>query len=216
MVAGLILLAGTGVLPGADITEESTGKTFPAVKEITAGGGPITLDCTGVGVRKKMVIKVYGLGFYVENAYRQKLKSKWQPLVGQIADLAEKDDFFRQLITDSYYRRFELKFVREVGAEKIREAFGEGMEDNMPAAKEPAEFGKARSQFLGWFQQEVKDGDSLIIDILADGTVEAFHNDRKLGSVHQPRLAAGVTSIWLGPECISESLRESIVKLFYK
>jgi hypothetical protein len=174
------------------------------------------MGCLGVGVRKKFFVKVYGLAFYVETAYRQALKNQWQKQVPKIKKLEDQDKFYEQLVREAYARRFEMRFVRDVDAEKIRDSFMEGLEDNMNDLKRDTALQQAARTFVGWFQQEVKENEALIINIFADGTLEAFHNSTKLGTLKNARLVQGVTAIWLGEECISGDLKENLIQFTYK
>jgi hypothetical protein len=213
LAAGLLVLGAW--LAAGDIVEEATGQKFAAERQVQAAGKTYDLACTGTGVRKKFVIKVYALGFYVDNEYRHKLADQWRPKVPKAADLGENEAFLQALVKDAYCRQFEMKFVREVEAEKIRGAFLEGIEDNLPQMKKMPELAAAAKKFVGWFQSTVAEGDRLVITILPDGTVEAFHNDKQLGTLQDAVLAQGITGIWLGKECISEDLRSGVVGKFY-
>ena len=128
LLSSLWLILAAAVVWGADaaVTESSTGKSFPAVRRVATDAGDAEVVCVGTGVRTKLVIKVYALGFYVEEAYRQKVRPGWQKQAPTIDRLQETPAFFDSLMRDAYVRQFELQFVREVEADKIQDAFGEG------------------------------------------------------------------------------------------
>jgi hypothetical protein len=213
---GITLLAlMTGWIWGAEIKEESTGVKFPELRRVTHDGTDIEMGCLGVGVRKKFIVKVYGLAFYVENQHREALKSQWQQQYPEIKKLQDQDKFYEELINGAYARRFEMRFVRDVDAEKIRDSFMEGLEDNMSDLKRNAALLQSAKTFVSWFQKEVKENEALILNIFADGTLEAYHNSTKLGTIKDTRLVQGVTAIWLGEECISDDLKEDLIRFTY-
>lgn len=209
-------LAAAGALAFAgEVVDGSTGQKFAPGRQVANAGKTYDLSCVGTGVRKKMVIKVYALGFYVENAYRQQLAAKWKAQVPKAADLEDQAAFFQSLVKDTYCRQFEMKFVREVDAEKVRDAFTEGLENNLPQMKQKPELAAAAKKFVGWFQGTIAEGDRLVITLFPDGTIIAAHNDKPLGTMQDAALVPGVTAIWMGKECISETLRAEAVRLFY-
>jgi len=217
VVLGVCLVALTVVwLQGAEVREESTGIKFPELRRVAHDGTDIEMTCLGVGVRKKFIVKVYGLAFYVEQQYRSELKAQWQAKYPEVKKLQNQKSFYQQLLSGAYTRRFEMRFVRDVDAETIRDSFRDSLEANMPELKRNTALQKAMEEFLGWFQPEVKENEALILNIFADGTVEAFHNSTRLGSMTHAALAQGVTAIWLGEECISDDLKEDLVRFIYK
>jgi len=156
------------------------------------------------------------VGFYVGKVYRNKMKESWKSRIANIDKLVKNDDFFKALVHDSYCRQFIMRFVRNVGAEKIRDSFFEGLEDNLSELSSNNDLKKAAETFVAWFQNEVKEGDTLVLTIFPDGTLQGVHNSKKVGSLQNSRLCQGVTAIWLGEECISSGLKKDLVRLFYK
>jgi len=213
---GLIVLVLSPCLLAGDLVESATGKKFAPKMEITAPNGPLTLSCAGVGVRSKFIVKVYALGFYLDPAYQARKKEKWLPVAKDVQALLEQKNFFGELVWATYARRFELNFAREVSAEQIRDAFGEGLEANLPELKKDTALNAAAQKFLGWFSSKIAENDRLSINILPDGGIEAFQNQTRLGGLTHPVLARGITGIWLGRKCISDSLKESLIREFYK
>ncbi|HOO21941.1 MAG TPA: chalcone isomerase family protein [Kiritimatiellia bacterium] len=218
LLSSLWLALTAAAIWGADaaVTEASTGKSFPAVRRVATAAGEVEVACAGTGVRTKLVIKVYALGFYVEEAYRQKVRPGWQKQAPTIKRLQETPAFFDSLMRDAYVRQFELQFVREVEADKIRDAFSEGIEDNLPEMKGNATVAADARRFIGWFKNTARENDRLVITIGADGTITAHHNQAELGRLQNPVLAKGVTGIWLGRKCISNSLKEGLITRFYR
>lgn len=213
---GLLWYFTVPVFPAGEVTESSTGQRFPGTVTLSADGRSFTLDCTGAGVRKKLVVKVYALGFYLDAGCRQELQRQWQPKAPSSEELEDQPAFFQALVDSTCARRFELKFVRDVEAEKIRESFHEGIAAHLTDLPRDQELAAAERQFIAWFQSGVRTGGRLTVHLLPDGIVEAYHNDSKLGRLRNSRLASGIAAIWLGRQCISESLRNELIRQFYR
>lgn len=218
LLSSLWLALAAAAVWGAEatVTESSTGKGFPAMRRVAVEAGEVEAACVGTGVRTKLVIKVYALGFYIEEAYRQKIRPGWQKQAPTIKRLQETPAFFDSLMRDAYVRQFELQFVREVEAEKIQDAFGEGIEDNLPEMKSNPQVAADARRFIGWFKNTARENDRLVITIDAAGAITAHQNQTELGQLKNPVLARGVTGIWLGRKCISDSLKEGLVTRFYR
>ncbi len=212
----LMLLMATAVLAAGDIREDSTGVMFVPRITVHPDGENCELDCMGVGVRKKFFFKVYALGFYMDGTYHNELVAKWKPRAGDIDSLVDEKGFFRDLVTGSYCHQFMMRFVRDVDAGKIRDAFRDGLDENLPNLKRDPELKKAVAAFLAWFQKPLVDGHTLAVTIGKDGTIVATLDKEQLGSMRDPRIARALTAIWLGEDCISDSLREGLVQRFYQ
>lgn len=213
---GLAVLALSLCVQASDLVEPATGKKFAPKRDIPSPNGTISLSCAGVGVRTKFIVKVYAIGYYLDPAYQARKKEKWQPVAGSAKALVKQKKFFDELVWDAYSRRFELNFARGVSGEQIRDAFEESLEANLPELNKDPDAQAAAKKFLGWFTPEFAENDRIIINILADGSIEAFKNETRLGGLTHPILARGINGIWLGRKCISDSLKESLVADFYR
>ena len=210
---GLVLMICS---PAAGIKEDSTGVVFEATSDVSAPEGNTTLDCIGAGVRKKWFVKVYACGFYMDAAYRTEQVAKWKERSPSIKKLHKQEEFFNQLVNDEYCRKFVLKFVRDVGGEKIGESFYEGIEENLPEISSDTKLKEAAAAFVKLFDSDIKENDTIQLIIFTNGKIEARQNERILGSVEHPRLSVGLTAIYLGEECISDDLKEDLTRQFYK
>jgi len=212
-----ILLLSACVLFAADtVKESSTGKIFKTEKVFKIGDNSFDAVCTGVGVRKKFIFKVYGLGLYMDKTFHNKMKDKWMKKYSSVDDLIDDDNFFKDLVYNDYFHQFDMEFVRTVSAKKIRNAFDDDLKDNLPQMKKDPTLKAAAQKFVSFFQNEVKDGDALMVNILPDGTIVVSQNDKELGRLKNNTVAHALNAIWLGEDCISNSLKEDLVQFFYK
>lgn len=89
-----------------DIRDSATGETFPREISFQHNGNDYHLHCTGVATRKKFFVKVYSVANYLQD--------------GATSTSA---DAFQHMLEDDNAKQLTLKFVRDVGADKIVEGY---------------------------------------------------------------------------------------------
>jgi hypothetical protein len=145
-----------------------------------------TLALNGVGIRKKLFIKVYIGSLYTER----------------------KVTTPAQLLADPGEKLLRMSFVyKKVEKEKIVEAFAEGLSNNSPNLGGSSD----AKAFLSWFTSDFVAGDTVDISISPDGTVSATHNGKVLGSFRNPDVARGVLLIWFGEKPADGSLKKGML-----
>jgi len=95
--------------PPADMTEPSTGLTFP-------GESPDGLPILGVGVRSKFGFNVYAVGVYAK-----------------VDDAMNAGDILAELLPHNVDKEVVIKMARGVGAEKMTSALDEAMSGSAEA-----------------------------------------------------------------------------------
>lgn len=147
-----------------------------------------TLLLNGAGVRKKVVVKVY-----VGALYLQQKKSE-PPAI----------------LDDAGPKRMVMHFLyKEVGAEKLADAWSDGFHGNqgverMQGLKERLE------QFNALFPT-VRRGDRIEIDLLPDrGTVVRL-NGKELGSVPGTDFSRALLEVWLGAKPADKGLKKALL-----
>jgi hypothetical protein len=189
-----VMTAGVTVVGQETLEEKSTGKTFP--KEVSFAGDYKTfkLEITGFSVRKKFWVKVYGMAHYME--------------AGHTFD--SKQDALTAALSDAFAKQITLAFVRDVEAKKVQNAFREGFEKNA-SESEMAEIGTLLDKFVGYFNDDVKNGERLVLRVVPGGRVTAIiHGEEQepIGSVTFSRV---LWRIWLGDHSIVD--RDRLVEL---
>jgi Chalcone isomerase-like len=145
-----------------------------------------TLSLNGVGIRKKLFIKVYVGSLYTER----------------------KVSTPAQLLADPGEKLVRMNFVHsKVEKEKIIEAFAEGLANNAPGVSNSAE----AKAFLSSFKDDFVAGDTVDITVSPDGAVSASHNGKALGTVRSPAFAQGVLLIWFGEKPADGSLKKGML-----
>jgi hypothetical protein len=206
MVAGL-LLSVTAL--AESVPEPATGQSFEATA--TVDGRPYVL--LGLGVRKKLMVKVYAMALYIDEAEG---RHAFPALVSRAggrdhAKLTSSDHAQSFVMWGTFGKMARLHFVRDVDAAKIRGAFEEGLEDEL-SDKSPPEMKQAAQQFLDLFDKDMKEGQEIVLRTTADGKIEATVAGAQKSGPHNARLARAVWGIWLGQKPISADLRRGLVE----
>ncbi len=172
------------------IKESQTGESFDAqVQGATPG---VTLTCTGAGCRKKtaFAVKVYAIAHWIDREGARKPLSEWQGKSG--ADLAKDQRFYDALSAADVEKRLGLVFVRDLEAEKIRDAFKESLSFSYPNG-----LSANAEKFLALFTAHVKKGQSIELRSLPGGVIEVQQNGAALGKLGaDPELSKAVWAIY--------------------
>jgi hypothetical protein len=144
-----------------------------------------TLTLNGVGIRKKLFIKVYVGSLYTER----------------------KVTTPEQLLADPGEKLIRMSFIHKVEREKIVEAFAEGLANNSPGVAQSAE----AKAFSSSFTDDFVAGDTVDISFSPDGTVAALHNGKSLWTVRSPAVAQGVLLIWFGEKPADKDLKKGML-----
>jgi hypothetical protein len=153
---------------------------------------------TGTGWRKKFIIKVYAMGFYVDEAAAKKA---WAGHTGTPQAFLINGDFDKLGV---------LRFARDVEAAKIREAYVESLEEAL-SDKAPADERQAAQAFVALFDHDMKTGEEIHIRTSPDGQVTVTLAGKTKQGPKLPRLVKDVWAIWLGAHPISEDLKKGLV-----
>lgn len=176
---GLVLLAEA--LPAGELA----GVVLPDT--ISVDG--ITLQLNGLGVRKKLWVKVYVGGLYLETP---------------------SSDGDSILASGEGWRVVMYFLHKKVDVDKLNGAWEDGFKKNAPEALEqhPQEF----ERFLGCFQDVYK-GEEIILTFLPGKGLEVVVAGETKGLFVPVSFARGVLSLWLGPHPPSGGLKEGLLGL---
>ena len=195
----LLILATLLALPALGqekVKEPSTEIEFPAVVKFTAGGKEYQLSLTGLAVRKKIIIKVYGMAHYMQDA-------------GKMGE----DEAYAAVLTDGKAKQISLQFVRDVDASSIQGAYRDGFTNSTPAADLPKIQGSI-DKFLAHFTNPVKDGDTFTYRWLPGGTIIPIVQGQEKPAITDPVFAKAFWGIWFGEDSIVD--REDLVARMLK
>lgn len=181
----------------ADVTEPKTGVPFPETRE--AGGKSLMLS--GVGVRTKMMFKVYAGALYLDPSVKTDLASH----KAQAAKPGQA--VYDAICGGSFSRMFVLHFVRDVDKGKITESFEEGLQKSIDTKGKDAADVKA---FLAASGVDMKEGQEMTI-LISQDEITVTTPSGAAQPIRNATLAKAVCSIWLGKDPISDDLKAGMV-----
>ena len=110
-LAGILFLISFAFsTPAQDVVEPKSGAKFAA-----KDGG---MSLLGVALRTKSIIKVYAIGLYAADS----------ALSGPLKGKAGTPDLYRELMDGDFNKKVVMKFLRNLSANQIRDAFRDGLQ----------------------------------------------------------------------------------------
>jgi hypothetical protein len=175
-----LLLGLTTAFPAR--AKEVAGVSLP---ETTAVDGK-ALKLNGMGLRKKMVFKVYVAGLYLETPSK---------------DAAA-------VISSDQIKRIQLSVLRSLSGAQVAEAIEEGFEKNSKAHMTAL---KPRLEKFETMIPNVEKGDQILLTYVpGKGTVVSAKNVEK-GVIEGKDFADALFSVWLGGNPVQEDLKKALL-----
>lgn len=183
-IALLALLAVPCGLWAAPETKSLKGVSMPVSMELE--GRKLSLN--GLGVRTKVVFKVYVAGLYLEKNFADGM----------------------EIASSEQLKRMELVFLRGVDGPTVAEAISDGFINNagdvLPALKD-------RIEKFGKLIPNVKKGDKLAFTYRPGKGVEIEANGKAVGSVEGKDFGDALMRVWLGAKPSDKALRDGLLGL---
>ncbi len=157
--------------------------------KVNVGASDLVLN--GAGVRSKFgLAKVYVAGLYL-------------PAKSNNADA---------IVADKKARRVVLVMKRDVDADKMLEAFHDGIAANSSGPEMEALKPKI-AQLDSVFKavKEARENDRIALDIGADGGVKITINGQAKDSISGPDIGPAMLKIWLGKKPVQDDLKKSML-----
>jgi hypothetical protein len=162
--------------------KEVAGVSLP---ETTTVDGK-TLKLNGMGLRKKVVFKVYVAGLYLETPSR---------------DAAT-------VISSDQVKRMQLSVLRSLSSHQVSEAIEGGFEKNSKANMAAL---KPKLEKLETMIPNVEKGDQILLTYVpGKGTVVSAKNAEK-GVIEGKDFADALFSVWLGASPVQEDLKKALL-----
>jgi hypothetical protein len=152
----------------------------------TAKVGDKTLVLNGLGLRTKMIFKVYVAGLY----------------------LPAKQSDPAKILAEDGPRRLEMQFMRSVGKDKIAEAWAECLTANSPGAA--AEVNEGFKKLEGW-TADMEEGHKMSFTYQPGQGTEIAVQGAAKGSVAGKAFADAMFACWLGPAPPNPELKTGIL-----
>jgi hypothetical protein len=179
------LLTLVAIVLGAPVLAGSlAGVTLPDA--VNVNGKDLVLN--GMGLRKKAVFKVYVGALYL-------------PAKSSDPDAVIKLDEPKRMV---------MHFVRNVGKDKIAEAWKEGFVNNSPANL------TALQQRLDEFAalwQDMAEGDEAVMTYVPGTGLKFEIRGKEVGLIQGKQFADAIFACWLGPRPPSEDLKMGVLGL---
>jgi hypothetical protein len=175
-----LLLALAVTLPAA--AAELAGVSLPD----TATVGGETLQLNGLGLRKKLFIKVYVAGLY----------------------LAKKSSDADAILAADQPRRLVMHFLYDVDKTKICDAWDEGLENNRPNASDAV-----KEQFveLCGMMTDFEKGDRMVFTYVPGTGTTVEVKGASQGTIAGKGFADAIFSTWIGPKPPSDDFKEGLL-----
>ncbi len=181
-IAFLLLLALPCGLVAAEAEKSLKGVTMPAALQFE--GKKLALN--GLGLRTKVVFKVYVAGLYLEKTS---------------VDGAE-------IAASEQVKRIDLVFLRGVDGPDVAKAIADGFNNNagdaLPALKE-------RIEKFGRLIPDVRKGDKLTFVYRPGVGVEVQAGGKTLGSIEGKDFGDALMRVWLGPNPSDKALKAGLL-----
>ena len=196
----LTILLGLGLstardLGAKEIVQEDTKIAFPDVITIEHGDKEYALRATGVGLREATFMKfnVYAMASYMEEG------------------IELGDDPAGAIIETECAKRIEMRFVRNVGPDKITGAYRDGIKKNFK--DETGDFAEDLVVFLSNFDIEIEEGGSIVLTYLPGVGVGTSISGTDQGFIENAALGRALWTIWFGEKPVSKGMRKDLLSL---
>lgn len=176
-----------------EVTDKSTGISFPEHVTFIVNDKEYQLQATGVATRKKLVIKVYSIASYLQDG------------------VAAGQDKIQTILNDDYAKQLSIKWARDVPVAKIQEVYKESLGHSFPSASAAVQ--SDINKFLSFYSQDAKKGDEHILRWAPGGIVEVSINGNKMGTISDVEFAKGLWSIWFGPHSVVD--KDNLISLLH-
>ena len=168
----LLALVAAAALAGSPAAAGSlAGVTLP--DRADAGGQSLVLN--GLGLRKKLFIKVYVGGLY----------------------LPSKESSASKVLAADAPRRMVMHFLYDVTKEQMCEAWNEGLDANTPNA--PADVKKGFMTLCNWMEP-INKGNKIVLTYVPGEGTHVEVNGKAKGTLEGKATADAILNTWIGPD----------------
>ncbi len=170
------------LVAAAALAAEAAGVRMPDT--VTVEGK--TLKLNGMGLRKKVVFKVYVAGLYLEKT----------------------SSAAAAVISSDEIRQMRLHVLRSLKAKQVTEAIEEGFEKN---SKPQMAALKNRLQKFSSMFADVAEGDLILMTYVPGKGTSVSIMGAERGTVEGKDFADALFAVWLGPNPVQEDLKKALL-----
>lgn len=151
--------------------------------------GDTTASLVGMGIRNKLVIKVYVAGLYMSSP-----------------DL-EQD----AIIGSDQAKALRMKFLyKKVDAQKLQDAWRTGFEKNTPDASK--DLIERMDTFVSLFDEDAAKGDEYLFAYNPGAGTKVILKGRDVGTIEGADFASALMAIWFGGQPADKGLKKSVLR----
>lgn len=174
-----------------DVSDKSTGQSFPSQVSFDYEGKNYKLDATGVATRKKFMVKIYSVAHYMQAG-------------------TKSADILKEIMQDDKAKQLTMKYVYEATATQAKEGTQEAFKNALSAA-DYTKLQKEIDTYSSFFNKNIKKGDEIVVRWIPGGVIEASFNGAKLGTIKSKDFAVALWSIWFGSKSVVN--RDELISL---
>ena len=178
MVSIMACLAAAAVVLAGEVAGVRMADTVPVEGK--------TLKLNGMGLRKKVVFKVYVAGLYLET----------------LSPAGEA------LIASDQVKRMQLSVLRSLKSKQVMEAIEEGFEKNSKAKMGAL---KERLGKFGAMISDVVEGDQIVMTYVPGKGTSVSVKGTDKGVIEGKDFADALFAVWLGPNPVQEDLKKALL-----
>ena len=146
------------------------------------------MSLVGMGIRNKLVVKVYVAGLYMEEPSRTQ-----EEIIGS--------DQAKAVLMHFLYKKVE--------GEKLRKAWVEGFEKNTPEAN--ADLKSRMDRFVDLFSGDALKGDEYLFSYIPGKGTTVTLAGREAATIEGADFASALMGIWFGDHPADKGLKKSIL-----
>jgi hypothetical protein len=165
----------------------------------------VSYRCQAAGIRKKAFIKVYALAFCLEKDKADATLATAKAAAGGKVEEGSQA-FFDSLRDAKVAKAIDMYFVRNVGKDKIAEAYQETLSKAL--GSDDAE---GQAKFLALVDRDVKEGEHIVLTTQPDGTIHLSIGGQDK-TLSDPKVAAHIWNAWLGKDGVSPTFKEALAQ----
>ena len=181
--AGILFLLSLASFAFAqDVVEPRSGTKFPAKDS--------GMSLLGAALRTKSIVKVYAIGLYAADS----------ALSGPLKGKAGTPELYKAILEGDFNKKVVMKFVRNLSANQIRDAFREGLKGVDGNAE----------KWIGYFG-DVQSGNEFVIAWTPGVGLQTKVAGTEKPVINDKAFAAAVFGIWLGAKPIQENVKKDLV-----
>jgi len=180
----LLIITALFLLPALSPAAEIEGVTLPDTIQLQGK----TLQLNGAGIRTKFFFDIYVGGLYLE-----------QPISSA-----------RDILADNGNKRITMDFLYgEVDRDKLTDGWNEGFEKNQ--SDDRMQKLKDRLASFNALFTTAHRGDSVIFDLLDDGTTHINFNGSEKGIIEGSDFQQALLAVWLGKKPADSDLKKAML-----